>query len=131
MKLVNLAQPTAILIAIVGSVIVICGQANKIQTKPNLSGTWMLDHNQSNMSEIGKRDAPIKMVHNDPELRMTRTFERNGQPVQREFVYFTDGRSETKSATTLLTTQPDRLKPEDIDKESVKSRTTWQRDKIV
>ena len=131
MKLVNLRPATTILIGIVGCVIVVHGQANRSQTRPNLGGTWKLDHRKSNMSEIGKRDAPIKIVHNDPELRITRTLERNGQPVEREFIYFTDGRGETNSATTLLTTEPGRLKPEDIDKEIVKSRTTWQRDKVV
>jgi len=130
MKLVSVRQAAAVLI-IVCWAIVVHGQGNKVQTKPNLSGTWLLDHGKSNVSEIGKSGAPIRIIHNDPELRITRTFERNGQPVEREFLYFTDGRGETNSATILLTSQPGRLKPEDIDKEMVKSRTTWQHDKIM
>ncbi|HSP61937.1 MAG TPA: hypothetical protein VLQ90_03045, partial [Pyrinomonadaceae bacterium] len=80
---------------------------------------------------IGRRDASIKIVYNDPELRITRTFVRNGQPVDREFVYYTDGRGETNKATILLTSEPGRVKPEDIEKQDVKSKTKWERDKIV
>lgn len=103
----------------------------QVKSKPDFSGVWKVDHNKSTMGEIGKRDAPIRIVYNDPELRITRTFERDGHAVEREFIYYTDGRGETNMATILLTSQPGSLKPEDIDKETVKSRTTWQRDKLV
>ena len=118
-------------ILIVSGSAVVYGQASRTQSKPDFSGVWKIDHSKSNMSEIGKRDAPIKIVYKDPELRITRTFERNGQPVERDFIYYTDGRGETNTATILLTSQPERLKPDDIDKEVVKSWTTWQRDKVV
>lgn len=103
----------------------------QVKSKPDFSGVWKFDHGKSTASEIGKRDVPIKIVYNDPELRITRTIERNGQSLERDFVYYTDGRGETNVATVLLTSQPGSLKPEDIDKETVKSRTTWQRDKLV
>src|SRR2546423_4904082 len=107
------------------------GQTNKAPTKPDLNGIWMLDHSRSNVGEIGKRDAPIKIVYKDPELRLTRTFERSGQALEREFTYYTDGRGETNKRTMELTTQPTRIKPEDMDRETIASKTTWQHDKLV
>jgi len=106
-------------------------QAQVNNKKPDFSGVWKFDHSKSTASEIGKRDAPIKIVYNDPEFRITRTIERNGQSVERDFVYYTDGRGETNVATMLMTSEPGRVKPEDIDKEIVKSKTMWQHGKVV
>jgi len=64
-------------------------------------------------------------------LRIIRTFVRNGQPIDREFIYYTDGRGETNGAVILFTSEPGRVKPEDIERRNVKSRTKWERDKLV
>ena len=124
----SILRPLSVLFVIVSCVSF--GQA-QVKGKPDFSGVWKFDRSKSTASEIGKRDVPLKIVYKDPELRITRTFERNGQPVERDFIYYTDGRGETNMATMLITSEPGRVKPEDIDKEIVKSRTTWQSDKVV
>src|SRR6266513_1872231 len=83
-------------------------QASKpSQTKPDLSGVWLLDTKKSNSAGLTTRpDLPIKISHHDPEFRVTLSSESNSQIIEREFVYFTDGRGETNSTTTVLTTNP-------------------------
>lgn len=123
--------PIRILFALFLVALAANGQGNKSQASLEVSGTWLLDRGQSNVGELGKRDAPIKIVYNDPELRITRTLERNGQTIERDFVFYTDGRGETNPALSLLTTDPGRFKTEDLDKELVKSKTTRHGDKIA
>lgn len=108
-------------------------QANKsTQTKPDLSGTWLLDPKKSNISgPTSRSDLPMKISHYDPEFRITYMSQSNGQPVERDFVYFTDGRGETNPATTLLTTDPQTATPRDVAKEMTKSKTRWGGNKIV
>ncbi|MGZ8842992.1 MAG: hypothetical protein ACXW18_04970 [Pyrinomonadaceae bacterium] len=113
------------------TVFAVNAQTNKSQTTFDISGKWLLDRSKSNAGDFGKRDTPVVIVYNEPELRITRTLERNGQPLERDFVYYTDGRGETNMALILLTTNPGNVSAENIDKEVIKSKTTRQRDKIV
>jgi hypothetical protein len=108
-------------------------QGNKsASNKPDLSGTWMLDLKKSSSTGMPTRpDLPIRISHHDPELRVIRTSESNGQTVEREFVYYTDGRGETNQATSLLTTNPDAAKASDLQNERTKSKTKWSGDKLV
>lgn len=100
------------------------------QDKPDLSGAWLLDTKKSNSSGLTMRpDLPIKIVHNDPEFRLTLTTERQGQLTERAFLYFTDGRGETNAATSILTTNPGSLRPDDFGE--TKSKTKWSGAKIV
>lgn len=99
--------------------------------KPDLTGTWLLDSRKSNSVGLSSRpDLPIKISHQDPELRITLTSESNGQLVERQFVYFTDGRGEENQATAMLTTNPGGP-PRDLQKERTKSTTRWSGTKIV
>ena len=99
--------------------------------KANLNGTWLLDAKKSNSVGLTSRpDLPIKISHQDPELRITLTSESNGQLVERNFVYFTDGRGEENEATAMLTTNPS-APPRDLQKERTKSTTRWSGNKIV
>jgi hypothetical protein len=108
-------------------------QANKsTQTKPDLSGTWLLDPKKSNITGPTSRwDLPTKVSHHDPEFRITYMSQSNGQPVELDFVYFTDGRGETNPAEYLLTTDPQPATPGDVAKEMAKSKTRWSGNKIV
>ena len=113
------------------AVLTVNAQTNKSPTTLDISGKWLLDSNRSNADDFGKRDTPVVIVYNEPELRITRTLERNGQTLERDFVFYTDGRGETNMALILLTTNPGRVTAEDIDKELVKSKTKRERNKIV
>ena len=106
------------------------GFAQKQRSKPDLSGAWLLNAKKSNAVGLtGRPDLPIKISHQDPELRITLTSESNGQVVERRLVYFTDGRGEENQATTMLTTNPG-VSPRDPRNET-KSTTRWSGDKIV
>ncbi len=113
------------------AVFAVNAQTNKSPTTFDISGKWLLDRSKSNAGDFGKRDTPVVIVYNEPELRITRTLERNGQTLERDFVYYTDGRGETNMALILLTTNTRDVTAEDLDKEVIKSKTTRQRDKIV
>ncbi|MFY9621274.1 MAG: hypothetical protein WAM70_00745 [Pyrinomonadaceae bacterium] len=105
------------------------GIAQKPRSKPDLSGTWLLDAKKSNSVGLTSRpDLPIKISHQDPELRITLTSESNGQVVERQSAYFTDGRGEENQATTMLTLNPGGP-PRDPQK--TKSTTRWSGNKIV
>jgi len=105
------------------------GQANKSSVKPDLSGTWRFDPRRSN---IGKSKAAsneeIKITHHDPEFRIFTSVDVNGQPEQREFTYYTDGRGETNPATVWLSTNP-QAKP--AHPPETASKTKWNGEKIV
>jgi hypothetical protein len=106
-------------------------QNKPAKPKPDLTGTWLLDVKKSNSVGLTTRpDLPIKSSHEDPELRITLTSESNGQLVERQFVYFTDGRGEENQATAMLTTNPS-VPPRDLQKERTKSTTRWSGNKIV
>lgn len=90
-----------------------------------------MDRNKSNAGDFGKRDTPVVIVYNGPELRITRTLERNGQTLERDFVYYTDGRGETNMTLIVLSTNQRNVTVEDIDKGVIKSKTKRERDKIV
>lgn len=113
------------------AVFAVNAQTNKSSNTFDISGKWLLDRNKSNVGDFGKRDSPIVIIYNEPELRITRTLERNGQMLERDFVYYTDGRGETNMTLIILTTNPGQVTAEDIDKGVVKSKTKRERDKIV
>jgi hypothetical protein len=96
------------------------------KTKPDFSGTWLLDLKKSNVGPSAKPDQPLKIVHHDPELRITHMVGSNGQ---KDFVYYTDGRGETNATTMLLSTGTDMKLPGD--KDITKSKTKWSGDKLV
>jgi hypothetical protein len=101
-------------------------------SKPDLSGIWILDLKKSSSTGMPTRpDVPIRISHHDPELRVIRTSESNGQTVEREFIYYTDGRGETNPATSLLTANPSGVKASDLQNERTKSKTKWSGDKLV
>ena len=102
------------------------------KAKPDFSGTWLLDQKKSDDSGLTTRpDLPIKITHQDPEFRVTRSSEKNGQTVDHNFIYFTDGRGEENETTALLTTNPSAVKTDDLKNRVTKSKTKWSGNKIV
>lgn len=121
---------------IVASILFLCttseAQNAKSPTKPDFSGTWLLDTKKSNTSGLTLRsDLPITILHQDPEFKMALSSESNGQITKHEFIYFTDERGETNEATSVITTNPSAVKPEDLKNQVTKSKTKWSGDKIV
>jgi len=101
-------------------------------SKPDFSGTWIFDVKKSSGKGTPLRpDLPMKITHQDPEFRIIRMSESNGQIVEREFIYYTDGRGETNQATALLTTNPGGASAADLQKERTKSKTRWSGNKLV
>lgn len=107
-------------------------QTGKSARKPDFTGSWLLDEKKSTDSGLTRRpDLPISIAHHDPEFRVTRSSEANGQIVVHDFVYFTDGRGEENEATSLLTTSPSAVKADDLKNQLTKSKTKWSGNKIV
>lgn len=106
------------------------GKQKTIKPKPDFSGTWLLDRAKSNVGPPLAPDQPLKIVHHDPELRIPHLIQSNGQSTEKDFVYYTDGRSETNPTITFLSTGTDMNRP-GTDKDVTKSKTTWKGDKLV
>ena len=103
---------------------------SKQKTKPDFTGQWLLDPAKSNVGPSSTPDRPFKIVHHDPELRITHFSESNGQTTERNSVYYTDGRGESNATTMFLSTSTD-MNPQGHDKDVTKSKTTWSGNKVV
>ena len=112
----------------IGCAAVSHGQGSSPPAKPDLSGTWAFDRGRSNVGKNSSVNSEIKISHLDPELRILRTIDINGQPAQRELIYYTDGRGETNPTTTWLSTSPDPTSPRPAE---TKSKTKWNGDRVV
>jgi hypothetical protein len=66
------------------------GAADK-RSKPDLSGTWVLDKTRSAKVDY---DLILEIVHREPEITITRTFVERASERKEESVYYTDGRAE-------------------------------------
>ena len=100
------------------------------KTKPDFTGTWLLDPSRSNVGPSRTPDRPLKITHHDPELKITRMVEHNGQVTGQDLIYYSDGRGETNPTTMFLSTNTD-VNPQGHDKDVTKSKTTWSGDKVV
>lgn len=89
-----------------------------------------MDRGKSKAGSTDKPDLPLKIRYEEPELRITHQREENGKIVERDFVYYTDGRGESNPATRLLTTNPNSGAP-NLDKQVTKSKTRWSGNKLV
>ena len=71
-------------------------------TKPDLSGVWTLDGSRSKVDpRLAEKleDYVLTIVHKEPEIRITRRYQRDGRNVTEESIYYTDGRAEINSRT--------------------------------
>jgi hypothetical protein len=101
-----------------------------VKTKPDFTGTWLLDTAKSNVGPSATPDQPLKITHRDPEFRITRMVASNGQVTGRDFVYYTDGRGETNSTIVFRSTFTD-MYPRRHVKDSTKSKTIWSGNKLI
>lgn len=108
--------------------IVVCGQGNKSQTKPDLSGTWAFDHSRSNVGKTSTAYDEIKITHHEPEFRIVRTITINGKSELKELIYYTDGRGETNPTTIWLSTSPNPNSPRPA---QTSSKTRWSGERVV
>lgn len=67
------------------------GRSNK-QSKPDLSGIWLLDKSKS--SSVDADHFTLVIAHLEPEIRMTERLVKDGRQWTKEFVHYTDGRSD-------------------------------------
>lgn len=105
---------------------------SQAKSKPDFTGSWLLDEKKSTDSGLTRRpDLPMKITHQEPEFRVTRSSESNGQIVERNFIYFTDGRGEENEATSVLSTNPSAVRADDLKNRVTKSKTKWSGNKIV
>ncbi|MDQ2977129.1 MAG: hypothetical protein M3R69_17180 [Acidobacteriota bacterium] len=102
----------------------------KVQNKPDLTGSWLLDRGRSNVGQSAKRDLPLKISYREPELTIKRQFDHSGQIVERDFTYYTDGRGETNQAAMALSDGTN-MNSRDLDKQVTRSRTRWSGNKLV
>ena len=100
------------------------------KTKPDFTGTWLLDPSRSNVGPSRTPDRPLQITHHDPELKITRMVEHNGQVTGQDLIYYSDGRGETNPTTMFLSTSTD-VNPQRHDKDVTKSKTSWSGNKLV
>jgi hypothetical protein len=116
--------------ALITSPAPVLGKQKTAKPKPDFTGTWLLDRTKSNIGPPLLTDQPLKIVHHDPELRVIHRVQNNGQSVEKDFVYYSDGRGETNPTTMYLSTGTDMNKPRS-DKDVTKSKTRWDGNKLV
>jgi hypothetical protein len=90
--------------------------------RPDFSGTWVRDNSKSNLgpfngSPMARAELTLVIAQHDPELKVSRKLKLSDKELTGGLVYYTDGRGETN--------------PSSFSRAEVKSRTTWDGDKIV
>lgn len=70
------------------------------QVKPDFSGTWVLNDSKSN--NVGY-DLTLTVVHRDPEMKVTKTYNLKGAKKIVEQIYYTDGRKMPDTAAGFST----------------------------
>ncbi len=91
-----------------------CTQA-QVKSKPNLSGTWIVDATRSEKTNNPLEDSEtsVTIQHNDPEIKLVRTL----AAFTLTSTYFSDGRGETYK--------------DPASGHELKSKTKWDGDKLV
>jgi hypothetical protein len=92
----------------------VCTQA-QVKSKPNLSGTWIVDATRSEKTNNPLEDSEtsVTIQQNDPEIKLVRTL----GSFTVTSIYFSDGRGETHKDPATG--------------HELKSKTKWDGDKLV
>ena len=111
----------SLLLLIVLSCVVFANAADD-KSKPDFSGNWTLDKSKSDLGQFARgnlANAAMTMSINykEPELKMIRHIDANGQDIAQNYTYYTDGRGETN--------------PGLFNSSQVKSKTKWEGTKLV
>jgi hypothetical protein len=87
----------------------------QVKSKPDFSGTWVVDKIRSEKTNIPLEDSETSLVieQHDAEIRMVRKF---GE-MALQAVYYTDQRGDTHQ--------------EPLSRQAIKSKTRWDGDKLV
>lgn len=94
------------------------------KSKPDFTGTWLLDEKKSDFRLSNRTDLPITISHRDPEFRITIPYGTKDKVINIEFVFFTDGRGEVYAGAGGS------AKAEEGEKKP-NSKTEWSGDNIV
>lgn len=97
-------------------------QNDKKKATPNFSGTWVLNKSRSSLGRFGQgpfanAELTLVILHDEPELKITRKTTLNGTERGQEMVYYSDGRGETNAAA--------------FGNNEVKTKTKWEGTKLV
>ncbi len=103
----------------------VAAQGEKAQggkSRPDLSGTWVLDKSKSDFgpfdsSPVTKADVTLVISHREPEFRVTRRTSLNGRTETQELAYYTDERGEKN--------------PSVFGKVGLESKTKWEGSRLV
>jgi hypothetical protein len=106
--------------------------------KPDLSGKWERDPKKSRMGKMTQDlleniKVTLEISHQEPELRISVTTDSNGKSVNRETIYYTDGRGEINISqfSQVVTFGRPLQDPKSIPQNEAKSKTKWEGSKIV
>jgi hypothetical protein len=74
---------------------------SKTKALPDLSGVWALDESRSELDprRVKQQDYVLTIIHKEPEIRLTKTYQQYGKQKTEETIYYTDGRPEFHSST--------------------------------
>jgi hypothetical protein len=108
---------------VLGSLIVLVAMMGvrfaQTTTKPDLSGVWTLDGSRSKVDPRLAEKVEgyvLTIVHKEPEIRITRRYQKDGRNVTDESVYYTNGKAEINSRTGRKDYEP---------------KTRWRGNKLV
>jgi hypothetical protein len=91
------------------------------QSRPDLSGAWVLDKSKidlsSSDSDLAQGGMTLIVLHREPEIKITRKFRSKKRDYVQEIVFYSDARGETN--------------PVLIGKDRIKSRTAWEDKRLV
>lgn len=97
----NLLRSVLLLFLVVGVSVAQTTSGSKTKTTPDLSGVWALDESRSEIDprRIKEENYVLTIVHKEPEIRLTKTYQQHGRNKTDEAIYYTDGRPEYHSRT--------------------------------
>jgi hypothetical protein len=131
MRLLKNTPPVLLLVVLAAAACVAQGGGRKDAPKPppNFSGDWVaVDLPRATPeTEDWLTLVRLKVTHAEPELKVTRVWERLGRETEDGATYYTDGRGETNlwgSTRTFSMSSPD-------DEKELKTRTAWDGEKLV
>ncbi len=92
------------------------------KAKPDFSGNWTLDKSKSDLGQFARGNLAnasmsMSVTYKEPEWKMVRHIDANGQNIAQNYTYYTDGRGETN--------------PGLLGSAQVKSKTKWEGIKLV
>jgi hypothetical protein len=77
--------------------VILFAQNSNIQTKPDFSGTWLLDKKKSILNDLVRQryeDYTLTISQSEPELKITKSAIYNGKNKSVTLVFYTDNRGE-------------------------------------